>query len=64
MYIYEFKRSCDSSIIIAVGRGQDGLGSIPSAGNIFLFTIASILAVEPTWPLIPWVLDGALIHKG
>jgi hypothetical protein len=38
------------------GYGLESEGVIPGRSKIFLFSIASKLSVEPTWPPIHWVL--------
>jgi hypothetical protein len=54
--------SRDSSVGVALGYGLEDRGSrvlFPEGLGIFLFTIASRTALEPTQPPIQWVL-GAL----
>jgi hypothetical protein len=46
-----------------MGYSLDGWGSIPGRGKIFLFSIASILALGPNQPPIQWV-PGGDFHGG
>jgi hypothetical protein len=49
----------DSSVCRAMSYGLDDWDSIPSRDKIFLFSIASRPALEPTQPPIQWVQGGS-----
>jgi hypothetical protein len=48
-------KSRDSSVGIATGYGLDAWGSILGKNKGFVFSIASIPALRPTYPCIQWV---------